>query len=187
MKSVSSLFVMAVVALSLGVSGCAKEDPAKPLEVDWNRTGTVKGTILINPDITKAADEQKYSAPAITSSNFVVSIPYADLNAGAGGTYIIKDKLTYNSSTGEFTVTVPVGVGGARVTIKMSDFEGTLKKEVGGTDKTVDVIWKASTKSVTNKEVAPGAVVYLDNWILDPAASSACCEDIKKDGSFVNP
>ena len=192
MKSVSKFYAMAAVALSLGLSNCAKEDPAKPLEIDQTRTATIKGVVLINADITKAPADQKYSAAPIKATDFVVTIPYDAFNSGASGTYFLpKDKINYNASTGEFTITVPVGGNGTTdVSIVISDFLGTLKKNVSGTDKTVDVIWLAS-KNIHKRapSVSPGQVVYVDDIKLTsiPAGAGATSDarDVAVDGSSI--
>lgn len=171
---------MAAIVLSLGLSGCAKEDPANALDVDMNRTATINGTILVNADITKAPADQKYSAPAITNESFIVTVPYSALNSGAAGTYVLpKDKITYSS--GKYVITVPVGVSNTQVTIKISDFTGSLKKTVSGADKTVDVIWKASAKQAS-KTVVAGETAYMSDILLD-GNSTSDYQDVKTDGS----
>ncbi len=183
MKKVFNFFAMAAVVLSLGLSGCAKEDPAEPLDVDLNRTAVLKGTILINADIAKTRADQKLSAPSITKDAFIVTLSYSDLNSGATGTYILpKDKIEYKS-TGEFTITAPVGVGETTITVKVSDFTGTLKKTVSGTDKTIDVIWKGSDYAKGSLKVVPGQTSYFDTWTLDPFMVPDVAEEVKTDGS----
>jgi len=189
MKKVSIFLAVAFVATALGFTGCASEDPAKPLEVDWNRTAVLKGTILINADISKVRADQKLSAPPTTFDKeaFIVSIPYSSLNSGASGTYILpKEKIVYRN--GEFTITVPVGVSGSTVTVKIDDFAGTLKKTIGTDDKTVDVIWKPSAvvgTSGSSKTLSPGQTAYFDNWILDAyyTTTPPYYTEVKADGS----
>ena len=186
MKKVVNLFVAAAMGLPLVFSSCAKEDPAKPLEVNWNRTAVLKGTLLINADITKDRADQKLSAPSITRDAFFVSIPYSSLNSEAEGDYILpKDKIEYKTN-GEFTITAPVGVSATKVTVRVSDFSGTLKKTISGTDKTIDVIWKPS-KIVgvdgSSLSLSPGGTAYFPNWILDAFISEDYYTEVKSDGS----
>ncbi|MDR1865125.1 MAG: hypothetical protein LBR08_06075 [Bacteroidales bacterium] len=145
--------------LSMLLSGCAKEDPATPLSVDWNRTATVKGRILIKKDFKEA--KPTWAAPE--NVKFSASIPYSGLNSNASGKYIIpQDRITYDSSTGDVTVVFPVGITGAALTLKFSDFEGKITEATKGDSK--DVIWKS--KEETSSTVLPGEVAYLDTWML---------------------
>ena len=93
MKSICNLFMMAVFSLSLGLAGCVKEDPAKPLEIDWSRTAKIEGTFLINWDVSSLDPlDQVYSPPDITNESFVVTIDYWDLISRVGGTYYLPKK-----------------------------------------------------------------------------------------------
>ena len=197
MITVFKFFAPAMLALALILGGCAKEDPAKPLEVDWNRTAVVTGWFSVNADITKDRDQQKFSAPSVDNMSvgdlFVVTLPYSSLNSGASGTYVLpKNKIVYNDY-GQFTITVPVGVSGSDITVKMLDFEGALKKEVDGSAKTLTVIWKASTKSGTASNLMPGAIHYFPAWTLDAAVApytnpevhnTSVCEEVTKVGTL---
>jgi len=153
MKSVCNLFIMAVFALSLGLSGCAKEDPAKPLDIGSFKTATVEGTILYITDVTTGTT-QKYSSPPTLEIN--ASIPYSALKSGATGTYYIPKKdITY--SGGKYTVTVPVGPSGANVTIIVSPFLGTQKQTKSGSNIDVNGLWRLSGgNSFTVNSVLPG-------------------------------
>ena len=180
MKNVSNFMVLAVIMLSLGLVSCVKEDPAKPLDVDWTRTAVVKGTLLYNTDLNKPLSEQKWSAPAITSDAFVVTVPYSSLNSGASGTYRVPNKdISYNSN-GEFSVTVPVGVNATTITVKVSDFAGSRK--LAGADRAVDGIWSFTVGSNPRTvSLMPGQTGFITNWYVDSFSAT------KTDGSLVNP
>jgi hypothetical protein len=163
MKKVFSFFALAAVALSVGLTSCGKEDVAEPLNVDLNRTATVKGKILVNTDETKAAADQKWSAPG--GVTLTATVPYSSLNGSAKtGDYVVAaEKIQYSSSTGEYTITVPVGVNATTVTVKLAQFTGEVKRNVPGTTdtKTYSVIWSGSTGSVS---VTPGTTGYIAEW-----------------------
>ena len=190
MKSVCNLFMMAVFALSLGLSGCVKEDPAKPLEVDWSRTATIKGTLLVEGDIFSAVP--KWSAPVpyrgLTDFRevFIVSIDYNYLVSRSEGRYYLpKEKISYSLITGEFTIEVPVGVAPTQVLIRLSDFYGIQKKLIPGStpakDVDVDVIWRASSRGWSSKWVVAGQTSYFETWKLD----AGLAEEFTQEGDDV--
>ncbi|MDR2037197.1 MAG: hypothetical protein LBQ60_04670 [Bacteroidales bacterium] len=169
MKKVFSLLAMAAIVLSVGLSSCAKEDTADSLNVDLNRTATIKGKILINEDETKT--EPTWSAPR----EVVISatVPYTSLNGNAaGGTYVIpSSNISYTASTGEFTITAPVGVSGSVVSVKLSQFTGSVRvadPANAGSSKTINVIWDSQEKD--SNSAKPGETVYLDQWELSTDA-----------------
>lgn len=149
-------------ALVLGLTSCAKEDTASNLEVDLSRTATIQGKILVNTDET--AVNPRWSAPSTVS--LIATVPYSSLNAQASGTYVIpKENISYESSTGIFTIKAPVSVQGTVVTVKFEDFKGEVRQPDGTGTKTVKVIWKSQTRaSVT---VYPGETYNLTYWQLN--------------------
>lgn len=155
-KQLFSILAVAA-ALVMGLSSCSKDDPSTPLNIELEKTATIQGTILYNGDVTKALADQKWSAPdAVT---IIATLPYANLHTSAAGTYTIpSDKISYNKSTGEFTIIAPVGTSATTVTVKVCAFKGTLKKNVNGDDKTVDGVWSESTATASVKR---GEVYYL--------------------------
>ena len=159
-KQLFSILAMAVLAL--GLTSCAKDDPATVVEIDHTRTATVQGKILVNTDET--ITPARWSAPS--SVNFIATLPYSSLHSGASGTYVIpQENISYNSSTGEFTITAPVGYNGSAVTVKFEDFKGEVRKNVGGNQTNVKVIWKTKTASAVT--VHPGETNNLTYWKLN--------------------
>lgn len=170
MKKVFSFFALVAVVLSVGLTSCGKEDVAEPLNVDLNRTATVKGKILVNADETKDAVDQKWSAPS--NVTLTATVPYRSLNGSATGTYVVaSDKIQYSSSTGEFSITVPVGINATTVTVKLAQFAGEVKKFVGVTTdtKTYSVIWSSSTDDI---DVTPGTTGYLAPWMKNASGGT---------------
>jgi len=125
MKKALNFFAGTALLLSVGLFGCLKEDPAKQLEVDWNKTGIVSGKILYVNDVS-GTPPYKYEAPRAQDVALRAIVAYSDFVDGAGGVYQIpNDKITYDPATGVFTVEVPTGDKGGEVEIMMSDFVGT--------------------------------------------------------------
>ena len=129
MKKVISFFAATTFMLSIGLSSCVKEDPAKPIEIDWTKTGTVTGKLLFVNDLNDP--NPKYKAPSDSDIEIYATILYSAIAPGMGlsGSYVIpKEKITYKS--GDFSIETPVGNTGGVVTVRVSSFPGTLK--VGG-------------------------------------------------------
>ena len=170
MKSACNLIMMAVFVLSLGLSGCVEEDPAKPLEVDWSRTATLKGKILINEDIS-TGKPQRWTSPNITNQYFVVTMDYSELITTATGVYFLpNEKIDYNRNTGVFIITVPVGIYPMDISVHMTNFDGQLIKDrVGVSDETetFNIIWQASKLNGKAEGVRVGDNFSFGTWTLD--------------------
>jgi len=157
MKKVFNFFVSAAIGLSTVVfSSCeAKEDPAKPVEVNMAKTATINGRLLCNVDRTLA--EQRLTAPPTTSVDLGASIEYHFIRSGLLGTYVI-DNITYNPTTGDFTIVVPVGNDGGTVNIWLSPFTGTQRQfGIGGSVERAGS-WSAS---ISNQFVRPGQTIII--------------------------
>lgn len=141
--------VMALAAtLTLGLTSCTKEDPASPLVIDMQKTATVEGTLLVNPDITKAPADQKYDA--LKDVQIVAYVKYSTLNPNAStGSYTVK--ATYTSSTGKFSVVVPATEDGVTVTFAVSDVAGEQKQVVGPDNVTIVGTWSFNIPSQSLK------------------------------------
>ena len=129
MKKVISFFAATTFMLSIGLSSCVKEDPAKPIEIDWTKTGTVTGKLLYvnDPD----AANPVYKAPSGNDIEIYATILYSAIAPGMGlsGSYVIpKEKISYKS--GDYSIETPVGNTGGVVTVRVSSFFGS-KKESG--------------------------------------------------------
>jgi hypothetical protein len=150
-----SFLAMTTLFLFIGLYSCSNDDPAEPLSVDWKRTATIYGKILI--DTNPNASPRTWNTPSEVS--FTAFVPYRALNSRAseGYYYIPQDKITYDSSTGIVTVIAPVGLQGAKVTVRFSEFKGKVTS--GG--KEINVIWKDYPKDI---DVFPGGEFYLSNW-----------------------
>ncbi len=168
MKKVSIFALIALGSLSIGVTSCSKEDPAKALEINKEQTATIHGKILINKN-------ESDSIPKWSSAEnvqIIASVPYAELNSAASGTYLIKD-VTYNAATGEFTIVAPVSANGSAINVKFADFKGqvvvpTIVDDTVQTSKTINVIWKG--QSTTTEQLLPGEAYNLPNWQLNGSA-----------------
>ena len=159
MKKVNLIFASAAFALSVGLSGCAKEDPAKPLEINLNKTATIKGTVLYveNHSVT----EPTYKAAPISGSDIKIKIPYSDLNSlYMGYDYYIVESKNISCSNGEFTATIPATDSGVEFEIEFGDFEG--KYNTGS--KELNVLWMcnstASGTVSTNETINVGPTEY---------------------------
>lgn len=164
MKKVSIFALIALGSLSIGVTSCSKEDPAKALEINKEQTATIHGKILINKN-------ESDSLPKWSSAEnvqVIASVPYAELNSDATGTYLIKD-VTYNAATGEFTIVAPVSANGSSINVKFADFKGQVVVpttiDTVQTTKTINVIWKGQSTSTI--QLLPGEVYNLPNWQMD--------------------
>jgi len=105
------------------------EDPAKPIEIDWTKTGTVTGKLLYVNDLN--ITNPVYKAPPGNDIEIYATIPYDDIVPGISGTYVIpKEKIKYESGT--YTIETPVGNSGGSVYVSISDFYG-IKNESGKT------------------------------------------------------
>ena len=157
MKKVNLIFASAVFALTVGLSGCAKEDPAKPLEINKNQTATFTGKVLyIN---NTALTPQTWAAPALTSSDFMVTIDYKELNPLASGTYVVgNENVKY--SNGVFTFDAPVALAGTTVTVVISNKGGTRTYKDNSDIVEKNGIWEFSNKSYSAKAY-PGQTVDL--------------------------
>lgn len=166
MKKVSIFALIALGGLSIGMTSCSKEDPATPLEINAAQTATVKGKILINTDENTATP--KWAAPG--NVQIIATVPYADLNSSATGTYMIKD-VNFNAMTGEFSIVAPVSANGSVITVKFADFKGqvVVPAVVNGnpTTETINVIW--NSKTATSNILVPGEVYNLPTWELNGA------------------
>jgi len=157
MKKVFSFFALTAIGLSLGVSSCSNEDPAKPLDINLKRTATIKGALLYVSDETEAAPGV-WSAPNVNEDDFYVTVNYSELtgNNNAKGVYVLpKDKIKYAKKDGTFTITVPVGISDTWVNVKINSFEGEVK--IGSNDY-FSAIWDSKVGVAC---VAPSEVTYL--------------------------
>jgi hypothetical protein len=139
------LSVMALAAIMIGSVSCAKEDPALPLNqfntLTNENSATVSGVLLVNPDITKDWDEQKYAALANAQIKVTVSNQslYGGAASGDWATFVTTDQK------GEFTVKVPATVGGVTVRFAVSATKGSQRRPVGTDDKLVEGYWTFGT------------------------------------------
>lgn len=164
-KQLKNVFVTAMLAVGLLFSSCAKEDPAIPLNVNMDQTATIHGKILVNKN--EAATTQTWSAP--DDFNVIATVPYSSLNSSAIGDYVIpSENISYNKSAGEFTIKAPVGIEGSNVTVKFSDFKGSVRANKGGKELIYSVIWKG--KSANTGKIYPNETFYLPTWKLNGSA-----------------
>ena len=158
MKRVYSFFVTAAICLSLGVNGCTDEDPAKPLDIDMQRTATIQGVLLHNADEEQSPQKWSVLPRSFTVDNFFVTVDYEDLTDDfRTGTYILpKSMISYNNSNGTYHITVPVGKNSTYVEINITSFEGELIQSDG---KKIAVRWWSD---FSWNNLYPGDVWELD-------------------------
>jgi len=167
MKRVFSFFTVTALVLLVSLNGCVQEDPAKPMEIDWSRTATLKGVVMVNSDVTKVSSDQVWRAADITSDNFIVTINYPDLANGATGVYTVpKENIVYTKSDG-YTIVAPVGLYGTTIRIKVTDFNGTLLRMVDFESTNLDVVWRSSDQEKAVSNVMGGETRYVQDIMLD--------------------
>jgi hypothetical protein len=171
--------VLAVVAVAaLAFTSCGKDDPAEPVQPNYGYEATFTGKILIKTNESiLSTDPKVWSAPA--SLNIVARVLNSDLGFTGTGvpTYytIPANKISYNGSTGEYTVKAPVNPLGTATTIQVSvaNFPGKVTKtktiDANDVDVEVDVIWK-SIAYFSTPTGTPGATVYVPARQLSGAA-----------------
>ncbi|MDR1667206.1 MAG: hypothetical protein LBS03_05900 [Bacteroidales bacterium] len=171
MKKVS-FYAVTAIAVVMGFSSCSNDDPAEPLNVNWNQTATVHGKVLIQDNFEPSGTPKWTTSSAV---KFVATVPYSQLAPGASGTYTVpSDKITYNATSGEVTVEVPVSKNNiTALTLKVLAFEGEVT-DYNGDD--IDVIWGSKTK--TTNALSPGEVAYLETFKYQ--SSSDYTEVVKK-------
>ena len=123
MKKVINFFAMAVVVLSLGLTGCGKEDTAEPLNVDANKVATVKGIAHARLDQVTTSTSPQY---APSGTKVFLKVKYDALSSLAEtGDYLM---VTTVGSDGAFTFEkVPVANGGSTATISGDQFTASVK------------------------------------------------------------
>ena len=140
--------------LLLLVYSCNIEDPAKPLEVNLDRTATISGVALIVQD-----EHLQIWAPApIRRADFFVTVAYNQLVTEANGFYVLPvERISYNATTGVFTITVPAGVVETHVSVTINGFPGHVNRTNPGGDHLPpvrqNVQWKMQNEIV---KVSPG-------------------------------
>ena len=174
MKKISLFFAIFLTALSLGLTSCSTEDPAIPLSVNTSadKMATISGTLLINSDLTKELQSQKYEG--MRSVNIIVTVSYKDIfqNAQAKGSW----STTVTTDTkGVFSVSVPSNETGVDVEFNASDVRGERKRKVGVDSKTFSGVWKFSIPSVNVKAKQTVIIPYVEGSF----------NDLKEDGSNV--
>jgi len=164
MKKFLYFFCATAMVLSLGLSSCVKEDPARPLEVDLSKTATVQGRILFNTDLTLT--EPVLTAPSAANVTITARINYSSIVNGGSGVHIIQN-ITYNASTGDFTIQVPVSEWGGTVTISINDFTGTQRQQDFSVTPTSTIVRNGRwSGTISSPFVAAGETVILPTTVL---------------------
>lgn len=137
--------VLAVAtALILGLSSCAKEDPASPLNADMTQTATIIGYITYEPNLSIPAPNTTVFVPS-ANVKITATMNYSDIKAGTTGKFILP--TSYDESTGLYKVEVPAtNNAAANVTVSIDSYVGT---QIDGANVTKKGTWKPTS---------PGAV-----------------------------
>ena len=167
MKKVFCFFAAAAIGLPLMLSSCAKEDPAKPLEVNLSKTGTFKTTILAVTNTT--VTPQTYAAAPITKENIVATVLLRQLNPGLGAsntsTYLVPNSdIDYNASTGVLEIKVPTVDAGVTLTVSIISASG--RRMQGSPAAEVVGIWSYGGSAIT-PTIYPGATVQQAHKVMD--------------------
>ena len=149
MKKVINFFAMAVVVLSLGLTGCGKEDTAEPLNVDAKKVATVKG--IAHAKLDHPSGSMQY---APSGTKVFLKVDYTELSSLAeGGVVLMEATITNN---GSFTFeNVPVSNEGSVVTISGDQFQATVKMT---TDKNENQKFEANSTSASLEVGSTGFV-----------------------------
>lgn len=172
-KNLFSWMAFVALVVSLSFTSCSKEDTAKPVnEPDFMaHTATIVGYVEMNRDLT--VTPVVYSFPKQDEFKMFVTIPYSYLIKGdATGRVWTTTDVNYDPQKGKFTITVPFGFAGSKVSFSMNDFAGTQKRTESGVvvDKTViwkwgavrqaDVTWEGQTVYLSETPIYLTAVPY---------------------------
>ncbi len=129
MKKLFSVFAMAALALSFGLTSCSDEDPAEAWNVDMTANSKITGYVTYQPDLS-AATPTAY--PKSADVKFVATAKYSDINGRLTTTDAFDLTTSYDESTGMYTINVPASAAGLNVAITFSGFSGSQKPAGGG-------------------------------------------------------
>lgn len=167
MRKFFSFVAVALTVVSLSLVSC-KEDPATALTVNMSeeKTATISGTLLVNPNLSVGTPTYKGMETQI-----LVSVPYSDIfeDVNAKGSW---STIISSNSRGEFTVTVPASVSGVKVSFTASDVKG---EQINATGKSIKGVWKFN---IADETVKSGKKVVKEQVIGRFTA-------LKEDGSEV--
>lgn len=165
--SMKKNFVMffAVALTGLALTACGNEDPAKPLTYNEFQTATITGKVLVNTDYASPSADQKWSA-APAEITIIAEVSNAEITGSpAQGTY--RTEASYNATTAEYTVEVPVSNMGSQVKITVKDWTGTVmtsEYDVNTANNIVkqhNVLWHSAATTVSG--LLPGDVSINNN------------------------
>lgn len=160
------LLYIAFAAAVVGVTFSAcKKDPAEPLNINHGQNATIQGKVLVVTDRT--SNPVRWSALPVT---VVAEIDNSDITR-PDATGVYRKTATYNPSTGEYSVTVPVSQQGSAVTILVQEFTGKVKDNNGPVDpdsgerttREFDALW--STRYVQVYGLFPGDKSVNNNFL----------------------
>lgn len=143
MKKFLSFVAVALTAVSLSLVSC-KEDPATAMTVNMSeeKTATISGTLLVNPNLNVGTQIYKGMETQI-----LVSVPYSEIfeDGKAKGSW---STVISSNNRGEFSVTVPASVKGVTVSFTASDVKG---EQVDRAGKSIKGVWKFNIADETVK------------------------------------
>jgi hypothetical protein len=145
MKKVKNVILVSIMLLAAVLYSCDKEIETSPLTVDNSLTGTIKGYVFAELDLTS------YGKEAVAGKKVVITVAYSQLGLSSTKGNIIDTVETANDGSFEFTPVVDLD--GADVIAKVLDFTYAQKQPVGSQYATIEKIYAGT--STTFSSVKP--------------------------------
>jgi hypothetical protein len=140
MKNVSKLFYAFVILLATVLTSCDKEIESSSLTIDKTKTGTIKGLVFADLDMTTYGYENV--STAATGAKVIVTMNYSELGLSTGGSLIDTIDI---ASDGSFEYEVPADANGVTVTAKIIDFVYDQKQEYGEQHATKKTVFQSTS------------------------------------------
>jgi hypothetical protein len=181
-KMKKNLLILAAAFGCVALTACNNDDPAEALTYDAYQTATIQGKVLVNSDETLT--DPKWSAP--TNLTVVAEVSNASITGQYQATGDYRVEAVCNTSTGEYSVEIPVSNTGSQVRITVKDFPGTVKVRTYDSvqdayiNVTRNVVWRSRQ---INASVKPGDVSINNNLLFNGSSNYTVVPDA---GSEIN-